>query len=216
MSIRQSFNGIQLRIWKIAVGLEMMRERNRDIDDYCRRVNALHRRLHVPLDYAGRGLPFHREASDLVAVPCGPDGKDRLMASAIRSQWLAMRSAAAAAGIILLVRSAFRSIDDQALLIRDQLRSGGSIDQLLMWIAAPAYSEHHTGRALDIDCGPTEKEFENSPAFYWLCRNAAEFGFKLSYPKGNAYGIMYEPWHWCCHTAETSNLVSADSARLAR
>jgi hypothetical protein len=44
-------------------------------DDYTRRVMALHRKLRIPADYAGRGLPFHREALELVPVPCGRDGK---------------------------------------------------------------------------------------------------------------------------------------------
>ena len=216
VSIRNYFDAAQRRIWNIAIRLEMMRERDRNIDDYTRRVNALHRRLRVPRDYARRGLPFYREASNLVAVPCGPDGKHRLMAPAIRSQWLAMQAGAAAAGITLFVRAAFRSVDDQAQLIRDQLSSGGRIDQLLTWIAAPGYSEHHTGRALDIDCTPTRREFEHTPGFDWLCRNAGEFRFKLSYPQDNAYGIMYEPWHWCCHSEETSHLTAEDSTRGER
>ncbi|HEX7650108.1 MAG TPA: D-alanyl-D-alanine carboxypeptidase family protein, partial [Noviherbaspirillum sp.] len=26
---------------------------------------------------------------------------------------------------------------------------------------------------------------------------AGRFGFTLSYPRGNTYGFIYEPWHWC-------------------
>ena len=26
---------------------------------------------------------------------------------------------------------------------------------------------------------------------------AGDFGFALSYPRGNRHGIAYEPWHWC-------------------
>ena len=201
MNIRKSVHASQQRIWDIAIRLEMMCEPDPDVDDYTRRVNALHRKLRVPRDYALRGLPFHREASDLVAVPCGLDGKQRLMTPATRSQWLALQAAAAASGIALAVRGAFRGVDDQARLIRDKLScAGGSIEQLLTWIAAPGYSEHHTGRALDFECVPAEMEFENTRAFDWLCRNAREFGFELSYPQDNAYGLICEPWHWCCHT----------------
>lgn len=200
MNIRKSVHAAQRRIRAIAIRLEMMREPDPDVDDYTRRVNALHRKLRVPRDYTLRGLPFHREASELVAVPCGLDGQQRLMTPATRSLWLALHAAAAAAGITLLVRWAFRGIDDQAQLIRDQLScGGGSIEQLLTWIAAPGYSEHHTGRALDFECVPAEMEFENTRAFDWLCQNASGFGFELSYPHDNAYGLIYEPWHWCCH-----------------
>lgn len=187
-----------------------------NIDDYSRRVNALHRELRVPRDYARRGLPFHREASVLVAVPCGLDGKQCLMTPATRSQWVAMQTAAADAGITLLVRWAFRSVDEQAQLIRTRLSLGGDIDQLLTEIAAPGYSEHHTGRTLDIDSIPAEKSFENTRAFDWLCRNAGKFGFELSYPQENVYGIIYEPWHWRCHTEEASHLASADRPRGER
>jgi D-alanyl-D-alanine carboxypeptidase len=66
--------------------------------------------------------------------------------------------------------------------------------------AIPGFSEHHTGRALDLHAGdgkPLETTFENHPAFAWLCDNAAEFNFHLSYPRNNPSGIDYEPWHWC-------------------
>ncbi|HZX89661.1 MAG TPA: D-alanyl-D-alanine carboxypeptidase family protein, partial [Rudaea sp.] len=25
------------------------------------------------------------------------------------------------------------------------------------------------------------------------------YNFHLSFPRGNAHGIAYEPWHWCWH-----------------
>jgi len=43
---------------------------------------------------------------------------------------------------------------------------------------------------------PLEEEFEKSVAFQWLSVNAKDFGFRLSYPKENRFGIAYEPWHW--------------------
>ena len=30
----------------------------------------------------------------------------------------------------------------------------------------------------------------------WLASHAGEFGFSMSYPRGNPHGIVYEPWHW--------------------
>ena len=29
--------------------------------------------------------------------------------------------------------------------------------------------------------------------------NAGAHGFRLSYPRDNPHGIVYEPWHWCWH-----------------
>ncbi|MNW15580.1 D-alanyl-D-alanine carboxypeptidase [compost metagenome] len=42
-----------------------------------------------------------------------------------------------------------------------------------------------------------EEVFEQTPAFAWLQANADRFGFVLSFPRGNACGYLYEPWHWC-------------------
>ena len=65
--------------------------------------------------------------------------------------------------------------------------------------AAPGYSEHHTGRAVDIGtpgCPPLEEAFEDTAAFAWLSRNAGAAGFRMTYPRGNPQGVIYEPWHW--------------------
>ena len=87
----------------------------------------------------------------------------------------------------------------QARLIRKKINAGQSIDDILAVVAAPGFSEHHTGRAVDIatpGSRPLTEEFENSPAFQWLNQRAAEFGFSMSYPPGNPSGFIYEPWHW--------------------
>lgn len=191
--------------WDRSVKREMARDGEAGLDDYTRRVKALHRKLRVPRDYTLRGLAFHREASELVSAPCGRDGKQHSMTPATLARWLAMQAAAAEDGIPILVASAFRSVDDQAQLIRRQLRYCDSgIEGLLGWIAAPGYSEHHTGEALDFECIPADTAFENTPTFEWLCRNAGKFGFSLSYPPGNGYGVIYEPWHWRCHAGRES------------
>lgn len=128
-----------------------------------------------------------------------------------RPQWLAPHAAAAwqrmhAAArhdrIDLQVVSAFRGIEYQLGILQRKLAAGQSITQILQVSAAPGYSEHHTGRALDLTTpgyAPLEEVFETSPAFAWLQTHAGEFGFRLSYPRGNGYGIVYEPWHWCWH-----------------
>ena len=48
------------------------------------------------------------------------------------------------------------------------------------------------------------EEFENTTAFQWLTSNAATFGFTMTYPRKNTYGIDYEPWHWCFTGVKTS------------
>ncbi len=111
-----------------------------------------------------------------------------------------MKTAAATDGIVIHLISAYRDIDYQYELLRRKLDQGDSLDSILKVNAAPGYSEHHTGRAIDlgtVDCPALVTEFEETPAFQWLEQNAHQFKFKLSYPRDNPLGIVYEPWHWC-------------------
>ena len=168
------------------------------------RLRALHRALGIPADYAKRRhLPWQREARQLVSIgPAADDGKRLRLAPRAAAAWRRMRAAAAEAGIELLPLSAFRSVTRQAKLIRRKLAAGQSIDVILQHVAAPGCSEHHTGRALDLgsrDHVGLEEDFARTPAFRWLARHAAKFGFRLSYPRHNPSGIVYEPWHWFWH-----------------
>ncbi|MDB5237668.1 MAG: peptidase and DD-carboxypeptidase VanY/endolysin, partial [Parcubacteria group bacterium] len=43
--------------------------------------------------------------------------------------------------------------------------------------------------------GSTFSGFEKTDTYAWLTNNAYQYGFILSYPKGNTY-YEYEPWHW--------------------
>jgi D-alanyl-D-alanine carboxypeptidase len=157
--------------------------------------------LGVPSDYGrARGLRPVREPSHL--VPIGRDIHDRpqWLAPRAAAAWQRMRTAAACAGIELQIVSAYRSADYQLGILERKLARGLSMDAILAVSAAPGYSEHHSGRAIDLTTPGTtelEEDFERSPAFAWLGRHAGNFGFVLSYPRGNRHGIAYEPWHWC-------------------
>lgn len=67
--------------------------------------------------------------------------------------------------------------------------------------APPGHSEHATGYALDFgdknvpECNLSAC-FATTPVGQWLASNASQHGFVLSFPQGNAQGVMYEPWHW--------------------
>ncbi len=163
---------------------------------------ALHRELGIPADYAAsRRLMFHSEVevAQLVAISAHEVSAIHLIGLAATA-WLLMRAAAHSDGITLLPLSGFRSIARQAEIIRAKLVAGRSIESILGVVAAPGYSEHHTGRALDIgtpDSKPLEECFADTAAFKWLAAHAAAFQFTLSYPRNNQHGIAYEPWHWC-------------------
>jgi D-alanyl-D-alanine carboxypeptidase len=147
-----------------------------------------------------RGLLYQPEAESLVVAEVGDDGREHRLTPAVATDWRAMKAAAQSDGVALRIVSAFRSIERQAEIVRAKLERGLSLDAILEVSAPPGYSEHHTGRAVDMttDGVPAlEVEFENTNAYRWLSRRAGEFGFSLSYPAGNPHGYAYEPWHWC-------------------
>ncbi len=149
---------------------------------------------------ASRNLVLFAQAKRLAPVGVGTDQRDKFLVPAAARAWRAMRTAAASQSVQLLLVSAFRSVEFQTELIRGKLKRGASIDDVLKVNAPPGYSEHHTGCAIDIGtagCPPLDEAFENTDAFVWLGKHAARFGFAMSYPRGNAQGYVYEPWHWC-------------------
>ena len=164
------------------------------------RLMELFEELGIPQDYQDScGQPRQEEATELVS--CGKDVFDReqQMTPATRDAWNDMCSAAAKDGVELQLVSAYRGIDYQGDLIRRKLDRGDDIHNILKVNAAPGFSEHHTGRALDLTTPgtePLEESFEETDAFQWLCQHAGEYGFRMSYPRENPYGIAYEPWHW--------------------
>ncbi len=170
--------------------------------DYAARVAAIHRELGIPADYAARrGLQLRPEAAELAAIGVDIFGRAQQLAPHAAAPWQAMRAQALQDDIVLLVVSAFRALDYQRDLIARKLASGQRLADILKVNAAPGYSEHHTGCALDLTAAgyaPLETEFDSTAAFAWLKRHAQGFGFRLSYPRDNAHGIAYEPWHWAC------------------
>ena len=168
--------------------------------DYRAAVAEALAELGIPADYAARRqLELCEEAAELVSIGADVLGREQKLTPQAAQAWREMCTAAERDGIQLLVVSAFRSFDYQRALIRRKLDNGRSIADILRINTAPGYSEHHTGRALDIttpDCPPLERGFESTRAFTWLTRHAAHHGFRLSYPRDNPHGISYEPWHW--------------------
>ena len=163
-------------------------------------LEDLHRELGIPGDY-GREPPRPRfgEATKLTDVGPNLVGRPQRLTPRAAARWRAMQEAAAADDVRLLLVSGYRSMEYQAGLIRRKLEAGQPIEEILAVNAAPGYSQHHTGEAIDIATPgfrPLTEEFETSPAFRWLEARAGEFGFSMSYPRDNPYGFVYEPWHW--------------------
>jgi D-alanyl-D-alanine carboxypeptidase len=154
----------------------------------------------TPTLLARKSLPPYPVAQRLAVAETDAAGKKYLLTPEAAAAWAALKQAALSDGVVVEIVSAFRTIERQVEIIRTKLARGLAIEHILTLSAPPGYSEHHTGCAVDINtpgCEPTEEPFENTEAFRWLCRNAARFGFTLSYPRDNALGFIYEPWHWC-------------------
>lgn len=146
-----------------------------------------------------RGFAPQSEPRMLELVGFDRTHRPMLLAPSAARAWRAMRASAAEAGITLEPLSTFRSVAYQRGLIARKLKRGGTLDAILRVNAAPGYSEHHSGRAIDIGtpgCAALDETFEQTSAFSWLQQHAATFGFRISYPRDNSLGVIYEPWHW--------------------
>jgi len=170
-------------------------------DHYLTRLRRSHASLGIRSNYAAT----HRLSPQDPATQLVDAGRDLFD----RPQWMhpdalsalqAMASKAHEEGIELELVSAWRSVDYQQRLISKKLESGQSIDQVLTVSAAPGYSEHQTGLAIDLHSGAgevLEEAFEQTDAYRWLSDHASQFGFKESFPRNNPHALLFEPWHWC-------------------
>lgn len=160
----------------------------------------IHQDLGIPASYGqDKQLPYYEEADDLIEVGQNLVGRMQKLTPSAAARWQQMVEAAANDGVRLLIVSGFRSFEYQAELIRNKLAAGQKIDEILKVNAAPGFSQHHTGGAVDIatpGSRPLTEEFEESEAFAWLQYAAQEYGFSMTYPRDNQYGFVYEPWHW--------------------
>lgn len=191
--------------WLTSIGLKGHCDdatfRQEALDLQRKNVEQWRQTLNIGSDYSKhRHLPRVLEPDRL--AECGSDCFQRslyLTPQAGRA-WASMRDAAQGDQITLEPVSGFRSIDYQGRLIQRRLATGQTLEHILSVSAAPGYSEHHSGCALDLNTpgsAPLEDTFASTPAFQWLLDNAPRFGFRLSYPTDNPHQLAFEPWHWC-------------------
>ncbi len=168
--------------------------------EYAARIAAGLRELNIPDSYAPeRQLALQPEAVELRVARVLKDGRELKLSPATATAWTALSGAAVRDSVTLLLISGFRSVAHQRQIVERKLAEGKSLAEILRVNAAPGYSEHHTGCAVDIGtpgCPPLSEEFERTAAFVWLTQRAGGFGFRLSYPRDNPHGVIYEPWHW--------------------
>lgn len=159
--------------------------------------------LELPAIPQGYDLLMQRHveapAESMTSYGTDAHGREILLTRETGMAWLAMRANGEADGVALVLISGFRSVERQTAIISRKLEAGLSLAAILRWSAYPGFSEHHTGRAIDIGnphIPPLTEAFEFTPEFAWLLENAQTFGFTLSYPRDNPTGVGYEPWQW--------------------
>ena len=160
----------------------------------------IYKNLGISPDYGDRhNLKFYKDAIDLIDVGPNVVGVNQRLSKKTALQWGELLKAAAKDNISIIIVSGYRSFNYQANLIQKKLEQGIDSKDIRKVNAPPVFSQHHSGRAIDVATKgypPLTEKFEESDAFIWLERNASSYSFYMPYTKKNEFGIIYEPWHW--------------------
>jgi hypothetical protein len=120
------------------------------------------------------------------------DGSIQARPEMVDAFW-AMIAAAKNEGVELLPLAGYLSLSEQ----RQRLQKRTDID-IEQWLKQ---SDYHSGYAVAIGDKNADEStdwdisFETTDGYRWLKRYAKNYGFELSYPRGNPSGEK-EPWHW--------------------
>ncbi len=178
----------------------------RQADQWTRHVFSLQDELGISQDYGPRHrLEMVRECEQKVSIGFDVYDREQWMAPEAAKAWKSMLTAASNNGVRLQVVSAYRAVNYQAGIIRNKLKRGQTIGRILSVSAAPGFSEHHGGGALDLKVPgepPLEESFADTAAYRWLSTNARLFGFRETFGRNNRHGLAWEPWHWCFHASQ--------------
>ena len=112
-------------------------------------------------------------ATDGGADPIATGLDPGLVRAFVRAQ-----AAAADAGHRLTITSGYRTADEQAALLEDEVAEQGSLEEALWWVFPPDRSMHVRGLALDVGDGA---------AADWLAEHGARFGLCRT--------LTWEWWH---------------------
>ncbi len=100
-------------------------------------------------------------------------------------------------GMKIYIVSSYRSTKYQKKLYNGYLKKD-SKSKVDTYSSRPGYSEHHTGRALDISQVSGNLDmFEGSDEAKWVYENAYKYGFIVRYMEDqiDVTGYIFEPWH---------------------
>ncbi len=150
-------------------------------------------------------------APELVSIGSNARNGDMKVDKRTEQAFLDLLNAAKADGISLVVRSAYRSHENQTQLFNSMkqqyMDQGMSEEEALAETKklrnVPGTSEHETGLCADI-VGEDDLNAELEPELserawaVWLKEHAADYGFILRYPEDKTAitGTSFEPWHY--------------------
>lgn len=137
-------------------------------------------------------LPDDFVPEQLVPLSSGP-----LVTPATKEAYEQMVKDARNEGYTIRGASAYRSISYQKDVYNRYLAQDPQ--QIVdTYSARPGFSEHHTGRTIDLDnISSSMDNFGNTKEAKWIAENAYKYGFIIRYPENceDITGYMYEPWH---------------------
>jgi len=110
----------------------------------------------------------------------GADNQLKFISMDIADEYLALVHAAANDGVLMPLKSGFRTYPKQAYLYDGWSRRLPGFNLA----AKPGFSNHQDGFAYDFAINA----YEGNPRYDWLKRNGPRFGFVRTVNK--------EPWHW--------------------
>lgn len=144
----------------------------------------------VGADYEPKNL-VHLEKNDLFAI-----NKNNL--SLRPESFEALKALAQAAkndGITLTVSSTYRSYEYQKNLFAYWVKVDG-LEEAERESAREGTSQHQLGMALDF--APVDDAFADTVPGQWVYKNAAKYGWSLSFPNGyeDITGYRWESWHF--------------------
>jgi len=114
-----------------------------------------------------------------------------------RDAFVRMAEAALADSGGFLVRSGYRSPEYQRKVLRQRMAAGQTFRDIMWSVAPPGYSQHHTGRAVDLTTDEeTSLAFSRRRAYAWLKKNAGRYGYYETYSPAAKPPPASEPWHW--------------------
>lgn len=148
-------------------------------------------------------VPANFAPSDLVAPNIlSGSGETVLVREEAAAAAERMFAAAAAAGVIINVKSSYRSHDTQVAVYNGYVADKG-VAAADSTSARPGFSEHQTGLALDIGDASAgtacdfQSCFADTAAARWVAAHGAAYGFVVRYVPGQdpVTGYVAEPWH---------------------